>query len=305
MVFRIPGRQVETFKSAETDEFLIKPWNGEAFAFGSVNAEIPPQLPAETPRSDYSAAFEKYISAFRVGSLKKAILSTVIREKKPRDFNPTEFFFRLSDTYSTAFTYLLYHPNAGTWCGATPELLLKGAGINFSTVALAGTQSASPTVPYQWGLKEREEQEWVSEHIRAVLQHSGGVEIAETALETIEAGEVAHLNTNFYFKYHREISSLLDHIHPTPAVAGLPVKASIALINAVENHKRGLYTGYLGIHSKRETRLFVNLRCMQIGAEDLALYVGGGITAKSIEEAEWEETRLKAKTLLNLLKTST
>ena len=45
------------------------------------------------------------------------------------------------------------------------------------------------------------------------------------------------------------------------------------------------------------TNLFVNLRCTELFANAVNLYVGGGITKDSIPEAEWEETELKAKTL--------
>jgi isochorismate synthase len=41
---------------------------------------------------------------------------------------------------------------------------------------------------------------------------------------------------------------------------------------------------------------------MKILNDKLALYVGGGLTAKSISEREWEETVLKANTILSAIK---
>ena len=46
-----------------------------------------------------------------------------------------------------------------------------------------------------------------------------------------------------------------------------------------------------------KTDIFVNLRCMKILPEKLALYIGGGLTKDSIPEKEWEETSLKSQTL--------
>ena len=42
----------------------------------------------------------------------------------------------------------------------------------------------------------------------------------------------------------------------------------------------------------------MNLRCTEIFANGVKLYVGGGITKDSIPEKEWEETELKSQTLL-------
>jgi len=50
-----------------------------------------------------------------------------------------------------------------------------------------------------------------------------------------------------------------------------------------------------------KTDLFVNLRCMKILKDKLVLFVGGGLTEQSEPQSEWEETVLKAKTLLSIL----
>jgi isochorismate synthase len=305
MVFQTPGGNIDLASPNDERNFVIKPWRQEAFSLNSFKADKAFPLQAETSKEDYAVAFEKYQEAFRSGNLQKGILSCVIRQGKPQNFDPIGFFFGLCDSYPSAFSYLLYHPEVGTWCGATPEVLLEGKSERFSTVALAGTQSVNSSHQYEWGEKEREEQELVSRHIREILENVGAQKVEESIPETVQAGNVVHLKTDFRFTYKHKIENLLDRLHPTPAVAGLPTNGSVRLIDEVENHRRGLYTGYIGILSEEETRVFVNLRCMQIGEKELALYVGGGITAKSDMEAEWQETRLKAKTLLNLLKSTT
>ncbi|MCZ4408103.1 isochorismate synthase [Cryomorphaceae bacterium 1068] len=305
MVYRIPGKEIELADLNGQTNFIIKPWQGGAFSLQSSNSSQKSRFQRQTSKEGYRVSFAKYMEAFQSGNIQKAILSSIIQEEKPKDFDPIDYFFRLCESYPNAFAYLLYHPSLGTWCGASPEILLEGSGDEYSTVALAGTQPTNPSQEYDWGEKEVEEHELVNEHIRAILEKGGATEIRETAPYTIQAANVVHLKTDFRFKYGKSVRSLLDQLHPTPAVAGLPTAASIELIQAAEKHDRGLYTGYLGILSESETRVFVNLRCMQIGERDLALYAGGGITAKSDMEAEWMETRLKAKTLLNLLKSTT
>ena len=51
----------------------------------------------------------------------------------------------------------------------------------------------------------------------------------------------------------------------------------------------------------RFTELFVNLRCMQLVKDQALIYVGGGITAGSDPENEWDETVLKSKTMSSIL----
>jgi len=64
---------------------------------------------------------------------------------------------------------------------------------------------------------------------------------------------------------------------------------------------RGFYSGFLGPVFSNGFSFFVNIRSMELGNDNAVLYLGGGITRESKEEAEWEETRLKAHTLLSVL----
>jgi isochorismate synthase len=74
-------------------------------------------------------------------------------------------------------------------------------------------------------------------------------------------------------------------------------------IKTSEKHSRGYYAGFLGPMGISEPlRLYVNLRCMRVYDDRLILYIGGGITRESIPQDEWEETEIKADTLLSVLK---
>ncbi len=91
-------------------------------------------------------------------------------------------------------------------------------------------------------------------------------------------------------------------MHPTPAVAGYPKQKAIDFILENENYNREFYTGYFGfINKDKSSKLFVNLRCMQIEKKKLSVYVGGGITKDSNPLNEWQETEDKSKTLLSVL----
>jgi isochorismate synthase len=124
--------------------------------------------------------------------------------------------------------------------------------------------------------------------------------------ETVAAGKIAHLRTVFQFpvsEIKNKIGKLVKELHPTPAVCGLPKEKAFDLILTTEKHKRRFYTGFLGpVNQNGNTDLFVNLRCAELGENTMNIYVGGGLTASSVAENEWEETIRKSQTLLAVAK---
>ena len=148
--------------------------------------------------------------------------------------------------------------------------------------------------------KEFQEQGLVTAYVAAVLKEVGAVSTVSPREELI-AGPVKHLINRFDCKVDRtNVFELIDLLHPTPAVSGLPIDKAQELIARVEPHQRLLYSGIVGVLSKEELSLYVNLRCGQIIDENLYLYLGGGLTKDSSPEDEWMETENKAQTLLNV-----
>ena len=98
------------------------------------------------------------------------------------------------------------------------------------------------------------------------------------------------------------MKNLIDSLHPTPAICGVPKWPATNFIGENEGYNRAFYAGYLGeINRNNETNLYVNLRCMQITQDHISLYIGGGITAASIAEKEWDETVFKAEVMKKIL----
>jgi isochorismate synthase len=130
-------------------------------------------------------------------------------------------------------------------------------------------------------------------------------EYGRTGPYTVKAGNVVHLKTRYNLSLDQikgKIGKLITDLHPTPAVCGLPRNKAYELIRKVEKYDRSFYTGFLGPWGlNSESRLFVNLRCAELKKEKLLLYIGGGLTAESDPEAEWEETIRKSQTLLSVL----
>ncbi len=257
---------------------------------------------AVSEENRYKKLVEDAVRSIKMGTLKKVVLSRKLEVATKR--RPIEIFQRLLRRYPNAFCYYWYHPSVGTWVGATPEILMEQRGNKFSTVALAGTLQASEHTNPVWGAKEKEEQQMVTAYIETVLLDQ--VEKMQSSdVETVKAGNLWHLKTTIKGEALPEKTrSILRALHPTPAVCGLPLKVARSFILKHENYPRRFYTGYLGelnLGLERNTRLFVNLRCMELIDQKAVIYVGGGITEDSDPTLEWEETVAKSKTMLQVV----
>ncbi|MCO5239520.1 MAG: chorismate-binding protein [Chitinophagaceae bacterium] len=264
-------------------------------------------LPAESTKEDYFKKIHAFLRDIHAGKLDKAILSRVLYEDKPEDFDMFDCFLRLSESYPGTFVHLLVHPRAGIWLGATAELLLKKRDKEISIMALAGTQSRRDGKDYLWRTKEMEEHLMVSNHIEAVFQKYGCLMIKKEGPHNMETGRVAHLATDYIYEEHAtfNLKSLLGELHPTPAVGGLPVGKGVEYILEHEGYDRRYYCGFIGeTDFTTSADLYINLRNMQIGTDRIAIYVGGGITAASDPEEEWQETVMKSSTMLEKIQTA-
>lgn len=126
---------------------------------------------------------------------------------------------------------------------------------------------------------------------------------------TVRAGDLVHLRSDIRFSLNNSehLGDLINALHPTPAVCGMPKAATRDFILQNESGERSYYSGFTGlIDPTGDTRLFVTLRCMQIegGTDSVAyrLYAGGGLLKDSECQSEWEETEAKMNTMRQLFK---
>lgn len=100
----------------------------------------------------------------------------------------------------------------------------------------------------------------------------------------------------------RTDADLLRATFPPGSVTGAPKIRALDLIAQLEPAARGVYTGALGLASPvAGLELNVAIRTLEIHNGQVALGVGGGITAESDPAAEWEECLHKAAPLEALL----
>lgn len=266
--------------------------------------KLSPFVSEETDKERYTQAFERFITPLQKKHFQKLVLSRSSTKHINDDFSPLAAFVRACNNYPRMMIYLCHTPVSGTWVGSTPEILLSGHGKEWHTVALAGTMPMQNEVmPMDWNKKNQDEQGYVADYIRRIIKKFGN-KMNEKGPYTARAGQLVHLKTDFYFllKNTDNIGNLLQELHPTPAVCGLPKEDAFRFILENEGYDRSYYSGFIGwLDTEGHTDLYVNLRCMEIKPGETTLYAGGGILASSEIESEWTETGDKMNTMKSIL----
>ena len=93
---------------------------------------------------------------------------------------------------------------------------------------------------------------------------------------------------------------------PPASVTGTPKTAPANYLSAWEPHRRGVYCGTVGLASPvAGCELNVAIRTVEFDADGRrVLGVGGGITADSDPDREWEECLHKAAPIVGAMRTA-
>ena len=272
----------------------------------------------ESHQIDFKKLIANGIQAIEKEEFKKVVLSRKETVELVH-FDLMTTFQNLVLSYPAAFTYCFFHPKIGIWLGASPEQLLRFDGLNFSTIALAGTQKSIDLQEVVWKNKEINEQQFVTDYIVSKLEHAAE-NVSVSKPYSFKAGSLWHIKTDVSGTLHSDynLQKIIRLLHPTPAVCGFPKDKSKAFILENEKYDRTFYTGFFGELNLSDTKnieksdLYVNLRCMEIVFSNLKndskqasakaiLYIGCGITKDSIPEKEWQESVNKSMTMKKVL----
>lgn len=260
----------------------------------------------------YTDLVRKAIEAIRENRFKKVVLarSKEIEMEPLTDLKTV--FQKIGAEYSNAFISLIYTKDTGTWLTASPEILVSTdrEGV-FRTIALAGTQLLKEGDTIQkavWTQKEIEEQALVGRYIINCFKKIRLREYEEEGPRTVQSGKLLHLRTDYTVNTQEvnfpELGTvMLELLHPTSAVCGMPKEITMEFIHEHENLERKLFSGYLGpVNIDSESHIFVNLRCANLFEGKAILYAGAGVTQDSEPEKEYRETELKMEAVGRFLK---
>jgi para-aminobenzoate synthetase component 1 len=193
---------------------------------------------------------------------------------------------------------------AGEWgavASLSPELFLRRRGETVTSSPIKGTLPwhADPS-ELRASVKDVAENIMIVDLVRNDLGHvaiTGTVTVPEL-LTVRRAPGVWHLVSTVSARVGEDVpmASVLDATFPPGSVTGTPKTRARQLLTGWESHRRGVYCGTVGLASPvAGCELNVAIRTVEFDAAGNAvLGVGGGITADSDPDREWDECLDKA-----------
>lgn len=197
--------------------------------------------------------------------------------------------------------------------GSSPESFVKVHGEIVITNPIAGTIKRGATEDEdklnETQLKNDDKE--LSEHSMLVdLGRNDIHRVSQTGtskiqkLMTIERYEhVMHIVSEVTGKLKNNYSpmTVIASLLPTGTVSGAPKLRAIQRIYESQPHKRGVYSGGIGyINCNHDLDFALAIRTMMIDGTHVNVQAGCGVVFDSIPEKELEETKLKAKSLLEV-----
>lgn len=244
--------------------------------------------------------------------LQKVVLARMCEVSAAGSLDVEAALGELCQAYPDCYTYL-FAPRPGyAFLGASPELLVSVQGEVLHSMALAGSIRRGRTPAEDDSLaetllasaKDRQEHHFVAAEVRRrLVPMCAEIEFPKNP-DVIRFRNIQHLYTPFSARLKRPIGvlRLAASLHPTPALGGMPRPAALEFIRQYEPLTRGWYAAPIGWLDRRlEGSFSVGIRSAVVQRERAWLYAGAGIVAASQAQAEWEETALKFRPMLQAL----
>jgi isochorismate synthase len=259
----------------------------------------------ERAEQQYLALVDQVRAAIAKGELEKVVLARRVEVALPRRVTAAQVLSRLSGIAAECLRFA-FRVGDTTFLGATPERLVEKRGRRFMTEAVAGSIKSGEAASQRLleSSKDRAEQAIVVRELLHVLEPLAAELEHERLPEVQRLRHVAHLRTKMkgLLREPLHVLSLVERLHPTPAVGGVPSARALAFIAEHEPDERGWYAGPIGwVDSKGDGSFAVALRSGILEPERAALYAGGGIMQGSDASSELTETRWKLQALLGAL----
>ncbi len=258
--------------------------------------------PARGERRRWDALVNRALAAIAGGSLDKVVLARAIDVEADGSIGPGAVLRALEAQYPSCRSFLVRGGDS-SFVGATPEILCRIEGDRVEADALAGSAAPAHAQALLGSQKDLREHRWVVDHVVSALARVAHhvQQAPQPALRTL--ANVAHLHTAIRARLapDRGVADVVAALHPTPAVGGVPVDAALRFLAEHESLDRGLYAGVVGWVGANRAELAVALRSALLRGPRARLFVGAGIVEGSSPQAEWDETALKARALLEAL----
>jgi len=264
-------------------------------------------------RSRWSRAVAEILSAVREGRVEKTVLSRVLDVEAPSPEDTVRALAFLRSENPRAHAFMLEPEPDRVFLGAAPEILAEYRDGRFEATAVAGSIARGGTPEEDRALaadllasrKDRTEHRLTVDEIFEVLSGRLSALDVDPRPRVLTLAGIQHLETRIRGRGSpdEDVLSLVEALHPTPAVCGRPRDRALELIRESEPFDRGWYAGPVGWFDPAGDGDFVPALRSAVGhGERWRLFAGAGIVEGSDPDAEWAETALKFEPALRALR---
>lgn len=212
---------------------------------------------------------------------------------------PVEVDLSLQDIFALSQSkYQLYIPNR--FVCFSPESFIKISNRIISSFPMKGTIDASIPNAHQIILNDKKEVEelrvtanlvvdelsTVAKNV-SIVRHGyiDSIETSQGKLLQVSSEVSGELNKG----YENHLGDIILSLLPAASITGVPKRKAYSIINSVESGNRGYYCGVAGLFDGYNLDTAVLIRFIEEENGQLYFRSGGGITALSVCENEYEE----------------
>ena len=275
--------------------------------------EAPARLAASVEEDEpgrFVAGVERILRYLRDGDVFQVNLSRAWQARLAPGVTPADLYARLQRSNPAPFAGIVQWHGCAV-LSSSPERLVEVRGREVQTRPIAGTRPRDPDPAADRALQQQllASAKERAEHIMLIdlerndlgrVCEPGSVGVSELmALESY--AHVHHIVSNVRGRLRADAGpgAVLRAVFPGGTITGCPKVRAMEIIAELEGVGRGPYTGAMGYLS-RDGRMDLNILIRSLVCENgrATLRAGAGIVADSRPDAELEETRAKARGLL-------
>ncbi|MDS0477427.1 isochorismate synthase [Natrinema sp. 1APR25-10V2] len=265
-----------------------------------------------TSPEEWTRQVERALERIDAGSLTKVVLAQALSVDLEGAVDVPATLERLGRRYPNCYRFLVGHEDGGTFFGAPPERLVSKRGDQVETEALAGSVARGETPDEDEAYAERMRADAKLGHEHGLVVDAIREQLAPLARElTIRERTVRRLATIQHLQTpieallegDRHVLEIVEALHPTPAVGGVPPDAAWETIRDTETFDRGWYAAPIGwFDAAGDGEFAVGIRSGVATDGSVTLFAGNGIVADSDPDEEWDEVQLKFRPILDELR---
>jgi menaquinone-specific isochorismate synthase len=265
----------------------------------------------EIKPKEWKHSVTQVVEDIKKGSQKKVVLARELRLVFDREIESEAILKNLlaeqSDSYIFAF-----ESKGDCFIGASPERLVKMENNKVYSTCLAGSiaRGAVQAEDEELGRLLLHDEKNLGEHQYVVEMIKGAIEDTCSEVDIpseprlLKLRHIQHLYTPVKGKPNLGTSLLMlvERLHPTPALGGVPTTSAMLKIREVEDMDRGFYGGPIGwLDYQGNGEFAVAIRSGLIQENEASIFAGCGVVENSEPESEYEETKIKFKPMLSAL----